>query len=188
MRINYEAIGRWSPAQCHRAMVRLNSETRKPSEISANLEFYREHCQFIVREAVDRRKAKYTPGPWKDNSITRRFGDHEDNRAQAVWSADSKRCICTAPVKGSCEPFLEKWAAASIEADANCRLIAAAPDMLAALWAIVNQYEALMATDGARTFLDGQGTYTAGQWAGNRMETPILAALAAIAKAEGTKE
>jgi CelD/BcsL family acetyltransferase involved in cellulose biosynthesis len=66
--------------------------------------------------------------------------------------------------------------------EANARLIAAAPDLLSALSAIVADYHALQRTQGASASLGAE--FTAGEWLGSRLGGHIAQAESAIAKAK----
>lgn len=46
----FREIDGWTAEQCDNAMRRLNSETRHLEEIANNLEYYREHCRYLVRD------------------------------------------------------------------------------------------------------------------------------------------
>ncbi len=88
--------------------------------------------------------SKHTPGPW--------FCENGDNR-WTIWDDEGMACICD--VHAGIEPD---------PSEANARLIAAAPDLLAACEALARSFDAV--------------TYAA--W------TPEMhAAVAAIAKAKG---
>ena len=66
---------------------------------------------------------------------------------------------------------------------ANARLIAAAPDLLAVLSAIVSDYHALQRSQGATASLGAE--FTAGEWLGSRLGGHIARAESAISKAKG---
>jgi hypothetical protein len=66
------------------------------------------------------------------------------------------------------------------------RLIAAAPDLLSALERLANDYAALMNSQGAAIDIGQPGSeFTAGQWVGARLGSPVHEAWKAIAKAKG---
>ncbi len=60
-----------------------------------------------------------TPGPWHHDT-------HTQNVVATVTPEDGGDIICTEPSEGGDSPSRRRW-------DANARLIAAAPDLLAAL-------------------------------------------------------
>lgn len=69
---------------------------------------------------------------------------------------------------------------------ANASLIAAAPDMFEALQAIVSDYSALMRSQGASADIGGPSSpFTAGEWVGSRLGSPIANAQELISKAKG---
>lgn len=79
-------------------------------------------------------KTAHTPGPWKHNGLKEPyFGHNEHTLAAAVWTADGKHFIC-----GTRYNLTTPSAPDKETADANARLIAAAPDLLEALEYIVN--------------------------------------------------
>jgi hypothetical protein len=98
-------------------------------------------------------EAKHTPGPWIDfpapviNSVPMRFGDCIIG--QQVWAATTRICL------------VEEQNVGPEQELANARLIAAAPDLLAALKEAVAHYR----------------SYNLGEY------IPVIEAL--IAKAEG---
>ena len=101
-------------------------------------------------------ETKHTPGPWRYNIET-------GYRKIDVVTAENANLIAELPFSGSMAP------------EANARLIAAAPDMLEALEAVIGSHEALVIKD--KPLPDA------------RFETvsteAIAAARAALAKAEG---
>ena len=113
-------------------------------------------------------KTKHTPGPWK-------LAMH----ATAYRAVESTH---TAPAAVVCEiktPGIENPIA-------NAHLIAAAPELLAALAEVAGAFSRLMQSNGARVVMDGTGERTAGDWAqGNGMADAIFNAHAAISKATG---
>jgi CelD/BcsL family acetyltransferase involved in cellulose biosynthesis len=81
---------------------------------------------------------------------------------------------------------LGEFAPSFIAGDAlpeDARLIAAAPDLLSALSAIVADYHALQRSQGASASLGAD--FTAGAWLGSRLGGHIAQAESAIAKAKG---
>lgn len=52
--IRWDRIYQWTPEQCQRCMTRLNGESVRLDAIAADLSFYREHCNFIVANAITR--------------------------------------------------------------------------------------------------------------------------------------
>jgi len=56
--------------------------------------------------------------------------------------------------------------------------------MMRVLIGIVDAYDALMESDGAKHYMDAQSsrTYTAGHWVGSRMEAKIIACRETIEK------
>ena len=81
-------------------------------------------------ERTPKKKAKYTPGPWEIASPTRVWSTHADGGAV---------CIAAEPECNYSSDFQEVKIASKRfhEACANARLIAAAPDLLEALKAVV---------------------------------------------------
>ena len=69
------------------------------------------------------------------------------------------------------------------EEHANARLIAAAPDLLAVLSAIVSDYHALQRSQGASASLGAE--FTAGEWIGSRLGGHIAQAESFLSKAKG---
>jgi hypothetical protein len=94
---------------------------------------------------------KHTPGPWEAENES---------------------------VSAGFDMVADVFGATTEQRDANARLIAAAPDLLAAL-------KALVGNDSVR-YLDDEGPRGEG-WQSNELAAAIAAADAAIAKAEGTK-
>lgn len=72
---------------------------------------------------------RHTPGPWKHNGLARSKPHvHDELPACAIWAGAGEIPIAT------CDFSVGRFKAVSIaEQDANARLIAAAPDLLAAL-------------------------------------------------------
>lgn len=101
--------------------------------------------------------AKHTPGPWE--------ADHSD-----IWSRSGKKFIAATMEDG------EAFKGVSLaEAEANARLIAAAPELLAALKACRAALDAVIENNDGDVF----GTHH------NAAMDAILAADKSIAKAEG---
>jgi hypothetical protein len=80
-------------------------------------------------------EAKHTAGPWKSNATGSLPG-------AAVWTADGREFICSLVPAGIKTPNSERM-------DANCRLIAAAPCLLAACEAAESEIRIL-----ARSLID----------------------------------
>lgn len=109
----------------------------------------------------------HTPGPWKHNELPAEpHRGLEDYLPCAVWTPDGKKFIATTIGSPSKQAACER-----LEAAANCRLIAAAPELLEALTRLLAEFDAY---DAAMTNL-GRGHEDYG---GQRE-----AARAAIAKA-----
>lgn len=108
-------------------------------------------------------EAKHTPGPWTDednmhNGIDIKVSQGADGGTLAtVWNAQD-----------ATEPGPEELA--------NARLIAAAPDLLAALQSIAILMENIRESDGWREF---------GHWCGPRVHQAEDLALSTITKAKG---
>lgn len=116
--------------------------------------------------------AKHTEGPWKGQQSNGRFHDTE-------WSADADGYQRTmfAPIvdaEGNTVALVVRtdWNDAQIEADA--RLIAAAPELLESLTALLEHYVELV------------NCGDCGKW-NPENESEVLAARSAIAKATGTQ-
>lgn len=45
-----EAIDHWTAEQCHECMTRLNGESVWLDVVAADLDFYREHCRWIMAD------------------------------------------------------------------------------------------------------------------------------------------
>ena len=101
--------------------------------------------------------AKHTPGPWRPT-----FG-----QLVRVFPKGSNSPICGVHIRGK---FVGKQKRSHEEADANARLIAAAPDMLEAL----KEIETRLSGDG---YVDSDDKVAG-----------LMSIRAAIAKAEGVKE
>ena len=88
--------------------------------------------------------SKHTPGPWRENSFA--GSDGTPYLACAVWSGDSKKFICATD-------NYDDWSKLCDEETQheNCRLIAAAPDLLEALKHIAS----LSYSTPAETIIDG---------------------------------
>jgi hypothetical protein len=107
---------------------------------------------------------QHTPGPWQI-----RF-DH--------IASESGRKIATIENRTLGEGFAESYE--------NAFLIASAPDLLSALERLANDYAALMNSQGAAIDIGQPGSeFTAGQWVGSRLQSPMQEAWKAIAKAKG---
>lgn len=77
--------------------------------------------------------ATHTPGPWESNQIAGGSpGDPSNGHARAVWSADGETIVCY--MVGS----RPRQQPEDDVIDANARLIAAAPELLAALQALLH--------------------------------------------------
>jgi hypothetical protein len=48
----FRSIDGWDEQQCDLCMMTYNGESGR-NDIAANLEFYREHCRYIVRDYFD---------------------------------------------------------------------------------------------------------------------------------------
>lgn len=106
---------------------------------------------------------QHTPGPWRQNgSLITAQGDFGTTIA-------SLPCKCDAVPR-----FADAAARDFAERDANARLIAAAPDLLAALRQLRNSCE-----------MPWMQTRMRGASCGNDVEIALNAARAAVAKAEG---
>ncbi|KKK92992.1 hypothetical protein LCGC14_2697330 [marine sediment metagenome] len=85
--------------------------------------------------------AEHTPGPWYYRPTN--FG-HPDNRINPIVEVDQNKMggvayICRVGWQGSTIPGMTSLTVATLEeAEANAKLLAAAPQMLAALKAIVS--------------------------------------------------
>ena len=68
----------------------------------------------------------------------------------------------------------------------HAKLIASAPELLSALERLANDYAALMNSQGAAIDIGQPGSeFTAGEWVGSRLGSPMQAAWKALAKAKG---
>lgn len=106
---------------------------------------------------------KHTPGPWKANGLPNTPKTDDFHYACAVWTANGETPICFtggAPGRYLDEPKEMQ--------DANARLIAAAPELLAALTGL---------TEWARTYTSPLDP--------NSPHNLLISAVAAIAKATG---
>jgi hypothetical protein len=118
-------------------------------------------------------KAQHTPAPWY-------IAHHTD--VQGEKSIDVRHCLDSAPK----QPEIHQIARLHEADEANARLIAAAPDMLDALERLANDYAALMNSQGAAIDIGQPGSeFTAGEWVGSRLQSPMQEAWKAIAKAKG---
>ena len=123
---------------------------------------------------------KHTPGPWK---VTRTGNDH--NTIQGIKNGNAKTWVsaeggmvahvfpCANPRRAFNDPTLPDTTNDELEpiGQANASLIAAAPELLAALEAIVSMYE--------RGYVQGVSSATGGAFLDS-----ILSARAAITKAK----
>lgn len=80
-------------------------------------------------------KAKHTPGPWRHNGLERSKPHvHDEQKAVAVWAGETPVALCKWDV-GRYGPVDDETA------DANARLIAAAPDLLVILKRILYAHD-----------------------------------------------
>lgn len=73
--------------------------------------------------------SKYTPGPW-------RICGAKDCKCRMIWSGDGEACISVAHGDHWKEVIGDPWPIDDV-ADANARLIAAAPELLVACKALL---------------------------------------------------
>ena len=107
----------------------------------------------------------HTPGPWQAYNAGATIGTIEDCNGINVI-ADVR--------------YIKN------ESKYNGQLISAAPDLLSALERLAEDYSSLMRSQGAAIDIGQPGSeYTAGQWVGSRLESPMQKAWKAIAKAKG---
>lgn len=108
---------------------------------------------------------QHTSGPWR--TVV----------ASAQFNPDTLR----RDIIGKCE-FGDAFVAGDISQE-DARLIAAAPDLLAVLSAIVADYHALQRSQGASASLGAE--FTAGEWIGSRLGGHIAQAESFLSKAKG---
>lgn len=114
----------------------------------------------------------YTPGPWNIG--------HEQGDNPFVFAAQGKKwdnpviCSLYEDVTPECSVTMGEWLKANDNANANARLIAAAPELLGCLIELVSEYEDY--TDRDIDFEISQG---------NQILAQVKRARAAIAKATG---
>jgi hypothetical protein len=106
-------------------------------------------------------KAKHSPGPWLTNGL------------QVTAKGDWKLPVCVVLCKSSPRPTADAAASTFAEAQANVRLLAAAPDLLEELQAITDEFAKAMFHAGVAG--DPESLHV------------VLNARAAIAKAMGEK-
>jgi hypothetical protein len=110
----------------------------------------------------------HTPGPWA-HTKSREHSNPDTARRDIV--AESQ--FGPAFIAGDVSQF-------------DAALISAAPDLLSALERLANDYAALMNSQGAAIDIGQPGSeFTAGQWVGARLGSPVHEAWKAIAKAKG---
>jgi hypothetical protein len=115
---------------------------------------------------------QHTPGPWAIESPDISGAPFRVRKSENHPQGDLTICHVN--------PYL------SYESEANAQLIAAAPDLLSALERLAQDYAALMNSQGAAIDIGQPGSeFTAGQWVGARLGSPVLEAWKAIAKAKG---
>lgn len=125
---------------------------------------------------MNENKTRHTPGPWTVGGS--RITAGADNVDTVAWVTHRQTCEDSKDV--------DRYAPNIPTAEANARLIAAAPDMLAALRNVVAAYDRLTETNGARWYMDASHTHTGADWLnGNGNFSAIQAARSIIAKAEG---
>jgi hypothetical protein len=120
-------------------------------------------------------KNTHTPGPWviQTCNVNGPFLD-------SFFISTEERIVCRFPTGTG------QFSETGQENLANARLIAAAPDLLSALERLANEYAALMNSQGAAIDIGQPGSeFTAGQWVGSRLQSPMQQAWKAIAKAKG---
>jgi hypothetical protein len=112
---------------------------------------------------------QHTPGPWAIESPDISGAPFRVRKSENHPQGDLTICHVN--------PYL------AYESEANAQLIAAAPDLLAVLSAIVSDYHALQGSQGASASLGSE--FTAGEWLGSRLGGHIARAGMAISKAKG---
>jgi hypothetical protein len=125
---------------------------------------------------------QHTPGPWTVGNIKQSNRPDANFPIEAFYDADGERFRATVAE-------IPTWSFDGVtdanreEHIANAALIASAPEMLAALSAIVSDYRALQGSQGASSSLGAE--FTAGEWLGSRLGGHIARAESAISKAKG---
>ena len=123
------------------AISELFSGTPIPRETS---------CGWMERQdALNQRPGKPTPPPWNweihDHSMATLCGGGEDAIIGHIMAISP----CGACAR-SADPKQWKWGRCSTPSEADARLIAAAPDLLVAVMALVNQGDSSFAVASAR--------------------------------------
>jgi hypothetical protein len=113
------------------------------------------------------------------------------NNTKTLFVTPNEKLLC---IKGTehlfsvchkISDFVTETVAENIE-EQTAHLFAAAPDLLSALERLANDYAALMNSQGAAIDIGQPGSeFTAGQWVGARLGSPVHEAWKAIAKAKG---
>lgn len=115
---------------------------------------------------------EHTPGPWKVSSERPLFGFWQVRQDPLNWDGNGYQAICTVPASTKNTPYGDMFRA-------NARLIAAAPDLLAALREIDRSW--------TKAFPQGpDGEFKFGIDIGEDHKTFWRNARAAIAKATGS--